>query len=51
MKDITNNHYGISTYTEDTDEKEIIRDILVCHGETMKKVYGKTICPRGPRNL
>jgi hypothetical protein len=43
MKDITNDHYGISTYTEDTDEKEIIRDILVCHGETMKKVHGKTI--------
>lgn len=43
MKDITNDHYGISVYTEDTDEKQIIRDILVSHGETMKKIHGKTI--------
>ena len=43
MKDVTNEYYGISPYTEDTDEKQIIRDILVSHGETMKKVHGKTI--------
>ena len=28
---------------EDTEEKKIIRDILVCHGETMKKIHGKTV--------
>jgi len=43
MKDVINDHYGISPYTEDTAEKEIIRDILVCHGETMKKLHGETI--------
>jgi hypothetical protein len=43
LKDIINDQYGISPYTEDTEEKKIIRDILVCHGETMKKVHGKTI--------
>ena len=43
IKDIANNHYGISPYTENTAEKQIIRDLLVCHGETMKKIHGKTI--------
>jgi len=43
MKDVINDHYGISPYTEDTAEKQIIRDMLVCHGETMKKIHGKTI--------
>ncbi len=43
MKDVINDHYNISPYTEDTEEKQIIRDILVSHGETMKKIYGETI--------
>jgi len=43
IKDLANEHYGISPYTEDTNEKQIIRDVLVSHGETMKKIYGKTI--------
>jgi hypothetical protein len=43
MKDITYDHYGINVYTEDTNEKQIIRDILVSHGETMKKIHGRTI--------
>tara|TARA_Y100000114_G_scaffold98400_2_gene91581 strand:+ start:666 stop:1271 length:606 start_codon:yes stop_codon:yes gene_type:complete len=43
MKDVIEKHYGIDPYTEDTKEKEIIRDILVCHGETMKKIHGKKI--------
>ena len=43
MKDVINDNYKINPYTENTDEKEIIRDLLVCHGETMKKIYGKTI--------
>lgn len=43
MKDVIHDHYNISPYTEDTKEKEIIRDILVSHGETMKKIYGETI--------
>ena len=34
------NNYKISAFSEDTKEKEIIRDFLVCHGETMKKIYG-----------
>jgi hypothetical protein len=43
MKDVIHNNYNISPYTEDTEEKQIIRDILVSHGETMKKIYGDTI--------
>ncbi len=43
MKDVINDNYNISPYTEDTEEKQIIRDILVSHGETMKKIYGETI--------
>ena len=43
LKDVISDHYGISAYTEDTEEKKIIRDILVCHGETMKKIHGKTV--------
>lgn len=37
------NNYKLSAFSEDTQEKEIIRDFLVCHGETMKKIYGNTI--------
>ena len=36
-------NYGISAFTENTEEKIIIRDLLVCHGETMKKFYKQTI--------
>ena len=43
LKDVINDNYNIDPYTEDTEEKKIIRDILVSHGETMKKIYGKTI--------
>ena len=43
VKDICNDNYGVSPYTEDTEEKKIVRDILVCHGETMKKLHGETI--------
>lgn len=43
VKDICNDNYGISPYTENTEEKKIIRDILVCHGETMKRLHGETI--------
>ena len=35
--------YGISAFSQNTEEKQIIRDLLVCHGETMKKIHGKTI--------
>jgi hypothetical protein len=41
--DFIKNNYKISAFSEDTKEKEIIRDFLVCHGETMKKIYGNTI--------
>ena len=37
------NNYKISAFSEDTKEKEIIRDFLVCHGETMKKIHKNTI--------
>jgi len=43
VKDICNDNYGISPYTENTEEKKIVRDILVCHGETMKRLHGETI--------
>jgi len=36
-------NYGISAFTENTEEKIIIRDLLVSHGETMKKFYKQTI--------
>lgn len=36
-------NYGISAFTENTEEKIIIRDLLVCHAETMKKFYKQTI--------
>jgi hypothetical protein len=36
-------HYDISAFTENTEEKKVIRDLLVCHGETMKKFYSNTI--------
>jgi len=43
LRDVIRDQYEINPYTEDTEEKKIIRDILVCHGETMKKIHGKTI--------
>lgn len=43
VKDICNDNYGISPYTDNTEEKKIVRDILVCHGETMKRLHGETI--------
>tara|TARA_E500000318_G_scaffold61246_1_gene56850 strand:- start:257 stop:823 length:567 start_codon:yes stop_codon:yes gene_type:complete len=43
MDSFLKKYYGISAFTEDTEEKKIIRDLLVCHGETMKKFYTKTI--------
>ena len=43
MQDVISKNYNIDPYTENTEEKEIIRDILVSHGETMKKIYGDTI--------
>lgn len=43
LRDVIFDQYKISAYTEDSEEKKIIRDILVCHGETMKKVHGKTV--------
>jgi hypothetical protein len=36
-------YYGIDSFTEKTEEKNIIRDLLVAHGETMKKLYGNRI--------
>ena len=43
MKNMLIDNYSIDPYTEDTEKKDIIRDLLVCHGESMKKFYGKTI--------
>lgn len=43
MDDFFKKHYGISAFTEDTEEKKVIRDLLVCHGETMKKFHTNTI--------
>jgi len=34
-------YYHISPFTEDSDEKLIIRPLLVAHGEQMKKQWGK----------
>lgn len=43
MDDFLIKHYGISAFTEDTEEKKVIRNLLVCHGETMKKFHINTI--------
>jgi hypothetical protein len=43
MDDFLIKHYGISAFTENTEEKEVIRNLLVSHGETMKKFYTNTI--------
>ena len=36
-------YYHISPFTEDSDEKLIIRPLLVAHGEQMKQKFGKDI--------
>lgn len=40
MHQFLSEYYGIDSFTEKTEEKNIIRDLLVAHGETMKKVHG-----------
>jgi hypothetical protein len=36
-------HLGCSAFSEDPNDKKIIRDILVAYGESMKKKHGKDI--------
>ena len=43
MEDFLLENYGIGAFTEVTEEKNIIRNLLVCHGETMKKLHGNRI--------
>jgi len=43
LDDFLKQNYNISAFTEKTEEKNIIRDLLVCHGETMKSIHGNTI--------
>jgi hypothetical protein len=40
---LTKKRFGISSFTEVTGEKEIIRPILVAYGESMKHKYGDNI--------
>ena len=41
MSNLLEDYYHISAFTEDTEEKLIIRPLLVAHGEQMKKNWGK----------
>jgi len=43
LDDFLKSHYGISAFTEDQSDKKTIRDFVLLHAETMKKVYGKSI--------
>lgn len=41
INDLLESYYNISSFTEDNEEKLIIRPLLVAHGEQMKKRWGK----------
>ena len=43
LNDLLESYYHLSPFTEDTEEKKIIRPILVAHGEQMKQRFGKDI--------
>tara|TARA_R110002153_G_scaffold69543_1_gene183785 strand:- start:208 stop:792 length:585 start_codon:yes stop_codon:yes gene_type:complete len=43
LKNLLEEYYHISPFTEDDDEKLIIRPVMVAHGEQMKKKFGKDI--------
>jgi len=43
MSNLLEDYYHISAFTEDTEEKLIIRPLLVAHGEQMKKNWGKDL--------
>ena len=43
LNDLLKSYYHISPFTEDTEEKKIIRPIMVAHGEQMKQKFGKDI--------
>jgi len=43
LNDLLESHYHLSPFTEDTEEKKILRPILVAHGEQMKQRFGKDI--------
>lgn len=43
LDDFLKSHYGISAFTEEQNDKKTIRDFILLHAETMKKVYGKSI--------
>jgi hypothetical protein len=43
LKYLIRKKFNMSSYSEDTKEKNIIRPILVAYGESMKKYYGEDI--------
>jgi hypothetical protein len=43
MSNLLEDYYNISAFTDDTEEKLIIRPLLVAHGEQMKEEFGKDI--------
>lgn len=43
LNDLLKSYYHISPFTEDSEEKKIIRPIMVAHGEQMKQKFGKDI--------
>lgn len=43
IDDFLKQFYHLSAFTEDEEEKKIVRPLLVAHGEQMKKRFGKNI--------
>jgi hypothetical protein len=43
LKHLIKKNFGINSFTENTNEKNIIRPILVSYGEAMKKMHGEDI--------
>lgn len=43
IANLLEDYYHISPFTEDSDEKLIIRPLLVAHGEQMKKQWGEDV--------
>lgn len=43
LNDLFESYYHLSPFTEDTEDKKIIRPIMVAHAEQMKQKFGKDI--------
>lgn len=43
LDDLIKKNFGFSAFSENTEEKNLIRPILVSYGESMKEKFGKTV--------